>query len=97
MLTERMIPWLYFRLVVILGFFIFVTIKGMTLISLITVGLFVLTALQLRTAYTSKKLATAPAVTPTTFVTVTLIGKVWTSFLAGANLSQLSDNVHYVK
>lgn len=54
MMTERMIPWLYFRLVAILIFFIFVTIKGMALISLIAVGLFVLTALQIRTAYASR-------------------------------------------
>ncbi|QGU01964.1 hypothetical protein CKALI_05470 [Corynebacterium kalinowskii] len=54
MMTKRMIPWLWFRLVVILGFFIFVMIKGMPLIGLIAIGLFVLSALQLRTAYRSQ-------------------------------------------
>lgn len=53
-MAERAIPFLWFRLFAILGFFIFVMFKGMPIVALISIGLFVLTAVQLRDAYRSK-------------------------------------------
>ncbi|QMV85266.1 hypothetical protein HW450_00420 [Corynebacterium hindlerae] len=52
--TEKLIPWLWFRLVALLAFFIFVMTQQMPLVAGITLILFVLTAFQLRTAYKNK-------------------------------------------
>lgn len=55
MLTERMIPMLWFRLVVVIGFAIFVATQKMWLVMVIAIALAGLTGWQLQQAYQNKK------------------------------------------
>lgn len=55
MLTERMIPMLWFRLVVIIGFAIFVATQKMWLVMVIAIALAGLTGWQLQQAHQNKK------------------------------------------
>lgn len=55
MLTERMIPMLWFRLVVVIGFAIFVATQKMWLVMVIAIALAGLTGWQLQQAYRNKK------------------------------------------
>ena len=55
MLTERMIPMLWFRLVVVIGFAIFVATQKMWLVMVIAIVLAGLTGWQLQQAYQNKK------------------------------------------
>lgn len=55
MLTERMIPMLWFRLVVVIDFAIFVATQKMWLVMVIAIVLAGLTGWQLQQAYQNKK------------------------------------------
>lgn len=50
-MQKQMIPWLWVRLVGLLIFFVFVLTQQMPIVALIALILFVLTAIQLRSAY----------------------------------------------
>lgn len=52
--TEKMIPWLWLRLVALLAFTIITTAQGLVVVAAIAGVLFVLTAFQLRGAYRGK-------------------------------------------
>ncbi|QQU87403.1 hypothetical protein I6I68_06910 [Corynebacterium glucuronolyticum] len=55
MLAERMLPFIWLRLVVLIGFTIFVAVKSMWVVTLIAVALTVWTVFQL--AYTYRNLS----------------------------------------
>lgn len=60
MLSARMIPMLWIRLAVLIGFTAFVAFQQMWIITLIAVAMFALTVWQLLAAYRSKEDATHP-------------------------------------
>ncbi len=51
MMAARMIPALWFRLVILIGFTLFMVWESMWILSLIGLGLLALTGWQLRSAY----------------------------------------------
>lgn len=55
MLAARMIPALWFRLIVLLGFTLFMTWESAYIFSIIALLLTALTAWQLRTAYRNRE------------------------------------------
>lgn len=54
MLASRMIPALWFRLIVLAGFMLFMLRENMLLISLVALALLGVTGWQLRTAYRAR-------------------------------------------
>ncbi|MDO5098233.1 MAG: hypothetical protein Q4D85_05685 [Corynebacterium sp.] len=54
MLAERMLPFLWIRLVVVLGFTIFAFYQSITILAIVGIGLAVLTGFQIFSAYRNR-------------------------------------------